>query len=280
MAGDKLKNSVGLRLIIIGALSLILLIPAFMIQALITEREIRRNEAIFEVSYKWGSRQVIAGFILTVPYKKLIKDDKDNLVSAVEHVHFLLEDLTINAELFPEIRYRGIYEVVLYNSKLQLRGNFAPPDFNEFNIAPENIFWKDAFLSVGISDLKGIRDIVKIKWNEDELVANAGIESKDILESGISVKLQVATPVKNYVFAIDLDLNGSSEIGFVPVGKETKVAASSQWGNPSFVGEYLPRNDKFNIISSVRIGKFFISTAIIHSSGSAASTKSWNRRLG
>jgi inner membrane protein len=113
MSIDTLKNSVGLRLIIIGALSLILLIPAFMIQALIMERERRRDDAVFEVSDKWGDSQVLAGPVLTVPYKNHVKDDKGNLVSVIEHAHFLPENLAITAELYPEIRYRGIYEVIL-----------------------------------------------------------------------------------------------------------------------------------------------------------------------
>jgi len=183
MPSDKLKNSVGLRLFLIGVLSLVLLIPALMIQGLITERQQRRDSAVFEVSYKWGRPQVIAGPILTVPYKKLIKDEKDNLVPVIEYAHFLPEQLSINAELFPEVRYRGIYEVILYNSKLQLRGNFAPLDFNQFSIFAENILWKDSFLALGLGDLKGIREAVKIKFY---------------------------------------------------------VKISSQWGNPSFGGEFLP----------------------------------------
>jgi len=195
---------------------------------------------VFEVSDKWGERQTIAGPILTVPYKNLIKDEKGNLHAVIEYAHFLPENLTINAELFPELRYRGIYEVVLYNSKLQIRGNFTPPSFNAFSIAPESILWKDASLTLGLSDLKGIRDAVTVKWNEDELTANAGVDAKDVLEIGISVKPNVTAPAESFVFAIDLDLNGSGEMSFAPVGKETKVMVASQWGNPSFAGEFLP----------------------------------------
>jgi len=258
MPGDKLKNSVGLRLLIIGVLSLVLLIPAGMIQGLISEREQRRDGAVFEVSYKWGNRQVIAGPILTVPYKKLIKVEKENLVSVIEYAHFLPEHLSINAELFPEIRYRGIYEVILYNAKLQIRGNFTPLDFSQFSILAEDILWKDAFLALGLGDLKGIRDIVKIKLNEADWIANPGIESKEVLEIGISVKPKLSAPSARYDFAVDLDLNGSGEIGFVPVGKETSVKVSSPWGHPSFVGEYLP------VERQIQSGQFNAEWKVLH----------------
>lgn len=240
MPGDKLKNSVGLRLIIIGVLSLVLLIPAVMIQGLISEREQRRDEAVFEVSSKWGRPQIIAGPILTVPYKKLITDEKDKSVAVIEYVHFLPEQLAIDAELFPELRYRSIYEVILYNAKLQIRGNFAPLDFTQFSIVADDVLWKEAFLALGLSDLKGIRDVVKIKLNDAEWIANPGVESKDVLAIGISVKPKLSAAGERHDFAIDLDLNGSGEISFVPVGKETNVKVSSQWGNPSFIGEFLP----------------------------------------
>ena len=253
-----LKNSVGLRLAIIGFLSLVLLIPAALIQGLISEREQRRDNAVFEVSDKWGERQIIAGPILTVPYKNLIKDEKGNLLSVIAYAHFLPENLTINAELFPELRYRGIYEVVLYNAKLQIRGDFLPPNFNQHSIAPENILWKDAFLALGLSDLKGIRDVVKVKWNDEELTANAGVDSKEVLEIGISVKPKVTTAAESFAFAIDLDLNGSGEIGFAPVGKETTVKVASQWGNPSFAGEFLP------IQRQVQSGQFSAEWKVLH----------------
>ena len=54
MEKRSLKNSIGIRLLIIGFLSLVLLIPAVMIQLLISERQDRRDAAYDEVAGKWG----------------------------------------------------------------------------------------------------------------------------------------------------------------------------------------------------------------------------------
>ena len=237
---DKLKSSIGLRLFIIGALSLVLLIPTIMIQVLISEREERRESAVFEVSDKWGKAQTLAGPILTIPYQHFAKDDKGNPVALVERVYVLPESLFIAAELLPERRYRGIYEVILYNARIKMRAHFAPVDLEGLNIAPNDIFWRDASLLLGMSDLKGIRDIIKIRWNDQELVANPGIEWKDVLETGITVKPGLASRAGSYEFAVDLNLNGSGEIQFLPVGKETRATVSSSWNNPSFIGHFLP----------------------------------------
>ncbi|MGH7492465.1 MAG: cell envelope integrity protein CreD [bacterium] len=237
---DKLKSSIGLRLFVIGVLSLLLLIPAVMIQALISEREQRRESAVFEVSDKWGKAQTLAGPILTIPYQRLATDDKGNAVALVERVYVLPESLSITAELLPERRYRGIYEVILYNARIKMRAYFAPVDASGLNIATNDIFWRDASLLLGMSDLKGIRDIVKIKWNGKELVANPGIEWKEVLATGITVKPELASRAESYDFAVDLNLNGSGEIQFLPVGKETRTTVSSSWNNPSFIGQFLP----------------------------------------
>ncbi len=237
---DKLKSSVGLRLLIIGVLSLVLLIPAIMIQDLISEREARRESAVLEVSDKWGKAQMIAGPILMIPYQRFIKDEKNNLVTLTERAYLLPESLAIATELLPERRYRGIYEVILYNARIKMRAHFAPVSLEGLNIPANDILWREASLLLGLSDLKGIRDISTVNWNGKELVANPGIEWKEVLETGITVKPELAAAAESYQFAVDLNLNGSGEIQFLPVGKETQAMVASQWNNPSFIGQFLP----------------------------------------
>lgn len=251
------RQSVGLRLFIIAGLSLVLLIPATLIIFLINEREQRRDHAILEVSEKWGQSQIIAGPILTIPYRRAVSsNDGKTMTTVMENAHFLPDQLQVTGELVPEIRHRGIYDVVLYQSDLQLTGTFTAPNFGELSIAPENILWQEAVFALGISDLKGIRETIVIKWNDVDHIANPGIESKDVLFSGISTKLAVQPATPGYSFSVGLKLNGSGELQFLPVGKETKVNIAAAWGNPSFVGSFLPvtrevRHDRFSAVWSV-----------------------------
>jgi len=244
MAVKGLKTSVGLRLFIIGLLSLILLIPTVMIKSLISERENRRNEATYEVTSKWGNAQNVSGPILTIPFKSYFKNDKGQVIESVQYVHFLPDDLSINGAIYPEIRYRGIYEIILYNTKLKLRGIFHPPDLEELNIPPDDVLWQDAFVAIGINDMKGIKDIIKIKWNEAELIANPGIVCNDVLASGISSPTALNSQTTDYNFSVDINLDGSEQLMFMPIGKETRVTISAKWNNPSFVGEFLPETRK------------------------------------
>jgi inner membrane protein len=237
---SRYHSHVGFRIIIIGILSIILLIPATLIQFLIDERQQRRNGAILEVSEKWGKPQTIAGPILSVPFKTYIKDEKGNLITETHYAHFLPDNIFIESKIYPEIRYRGIYEVILYNTEINIRGNFLFPHFNDLNIPEENILWKDIFFGIGISDLKGMKENINIKWNNSELSPTPGMKSTDILPSGISFNPELNQNIQNYNFSLDINLNGSKEIRFIPVGRNTTVTISSNWSNPSFIGEFLP----------------------------------------
>ena len=64
----RLRSSQFLRLMLLGFLVLLLLIPLSQISGVIDERASRRDEAIAEVTGKWGGAQVLTGPALVVPY--------------------------------------------------------------------------------------------------------------------------------------------------------------------------------------------------------------------
>lgn len=250
-----IKNSVSIRLLTIGFLILLLLIPVSMIEGLIHERETRQKEAIDEVSTIWGKEQTLTGLVLTVPYKTYTKiyDDSKNsdfkIVESKSFAHFLPEQLSIHGNISPEVRYRGIYEVIVYNSKLTISGSFLNPDFKALKIDPATVLWDEARLSIGISDLRSIRENTSLRWNNDSLFFNPGIESTEIMESGISTFVQLSandTITNKCTFEMQLNFNGSNYLKFIPLGKLTNVQIQSVWKNPSFTGAFLPETREVN----------------------------------
>ncbi|HEY8401253.1 MAG TPA: cell envelope integrity protein CreD [Cytophagaceae bacterium] len=235
------KGSVMLKIITIGILILVLLIPSSMLDSLIRERQNIRDNAISEVSSKWGNAQTIGGPVISIPFRNKIKNQKGELESRIEYAHFLPEDLKINGKVLPEKRYRGIYVVILYNTLLNVSGEFNYPDFQSLPIAPEDLMLKDAFLSVGITDMKGIKDKIILTSNGTASEFNPGIMTNDIFSSGISVPIDLSQNRK-ISFSFSLNLNGSSTLNFLPFGKETNVSLTSPWANPAFEGSFLPDN--------------------------------------
>lgn len=235
-----IKNSVSFKVFTIFLLILILLIPTTMIKSLIYEREARKEDVIREISSKWGNEQKIIGPIITIPYKKFYKDKEGNKSFTIQNMHFLPEELDIQSEIFPEIRYRGMYEAVLYNTKIDIVGSFKKPDI--MNIPEKNVIWSGANICLGISDMRGIKDQVETTFGEEEILMNPGMESKDVLAKGISSKVNFNQHEKRYPFKIKMNLNGSYRLSFVPVGKTTTAIMKSAWADPSFEGAYLPES--------------------------------------
>jgi len=238
-------TSIGTKLVAVIALTIFLTFLSFPIILLIHEREKIREEAINEVSSKWGSQQTIAGPILSVPYTEQNVEPNSNII---KYAHFLPASLNIEGKIDPQLRRRGIYEVVVYNAKLKVNGEFSLPDFTGLAMVDKNIFWDDAFISLGISDLSGIQEPIKVQWNGQESLFVPGIRNSDNYNSGISAKAVVnrLAPSSRYPFSFDLNLNGSRLLNFIPAGKETKVKLDSGWASPSFNGAFLPDNHNLN----------------------------------
>ena len=225
------------------------MIPTSMIESLIYERENTKDNAIKEVSSKWGEEQTFLGPVLTVPYYKYYKqfDSKDStekLVKQREFHHILPNDLKISGEVLPDKRHRGIYDIVVYVSDLQVKGTFNGLDFSTLDIPVKDILLDQSFLTFGLSDLRGIEEQISLKWNSEKFNFNPGTVTDDITSSGVHAMIPIAREDSNqtYNFSFNVKFKGSEELFFTPVGKVTQVDIKSNWSNPKFDGAFLPDN--------------------------------------
>jgi inner membrane protein len=232
------KTKVLVKALIIGLIVLILQIPTFYVTDLIKEREQRQGEAITEVSSKWAGKQNIAGPILVIPYYETNADSS----KSKHFAYFLPDQVNINSKVSPEEKYRGIYKVMLYTSGIHLDGNFNNISLEKLKIAPGNAIWNEGFVHLGISDLKGLNDDVRLHWNNQVLDMNVDGSDAQALNEGLNAPLNVTGPddLKNVQFSADLNVNGSQELLFTPLGKTTSVEMTAKWPHPSFTGDILP----------------------------------------
>lgn len=241
-----LKNNIYFKIGTIVIITLLLLIPASMIRSLIIERESTQNEAIREVSSKWGEEQTISGPLISIPYYRYIKefsrkDSTEKIVQIKEFIHILPTELNISGNINPEKRYRGIYEIVVYNSKLSISGAFNNIDLASLDIQPRNILFDKAEFVIGINDLRGIEEQVILNWNDQNIAFNPDVSSNDVVMTGINALLNLDLKDSSaYNFSLELDLKGSQLLYFTPVGRVTNINLRSEWPNPSFKGAFLP----------------------------------------
>lgn len=237
------RNKLILKSFFIGFLILALLIPTFLIMFLVNERKERKQEVTNEISNKWSAAQTITGPFLIIPYQEV-----ENNLQVKKHLYILPEQLDIDGEIEPEIRYRSIFKVPVYTARpLTLKGKFSKNSLSAVNIDPALLMWNEAKLCIGIADLKGIKEQT-IKWNDQLLTIEAGLPESNIAQQGINAVLSLDSQFlsSENEFSVKLVLQGSEKLFFTPMGSNTKVHLSSKWGNPAFDGNYLPDTEKMS----------------------------------
>ena len=244
----ELFENVFFKMGMIVVLILLLLIPAYMVQNLIHERTMRQAEAIEEVSSKHADDQAVTGPILTIPFvRKRQVENADGTQREIKeryYYHILPEELKIDGEIIPETRKRGIFEVVLYGSKMNFSGYFDSYDFENNGLNEENLLLDKAFVTLGVSDLKGVTDQVNFTLGDSAVIFSPGVISKDIVSSGLHVRYPLTEIPEKLGFNFDISLNGSETMMFTPIGKVTTVDITSPWSEPSFDGSFLPDSRK------------------------------------
>ncbi len=240
---ESFRQSATVKLIAMTILVLLLLIPKSMINSLILEREGRMHEAVREVTEKWSEQQTITGPVIVIPYKTYYQKEDGTTIKSVHNAYFLPEDLTIDGDLQPEKRYRGIFDVVVYRSHLSVRGMLPNFDFSTWNIDSSEVMWDHATLNLGITDLRGVEEAINLKLGNEKIAFEPGAHVQDIIKSGVHVNLKNHDMKKEVLnFQIEMSLKGSEGLYFIPVGKETFVNLTSYWPDPSFSGAFIPKN--------------------------------------
>ncbi|MBW4420609.1 MAG: cell envelope integrity protein CreD [Myxacorys californica WJT36-NPBG1] len=242
---EQIKNSQFLRILFITFLILLLQIPTVMLQNLVSDRQNLRQEAIAGITGNWGRSQSILGPRLYVPYIKRFQAGKEEKAE-VKYGTFLPDDLQITGNLDSDVRYRGIFEVPVYRTKLDIRGRFDRPDFTSWGTRSEDILWDRAELSLQVSDAHAIQNQAALNWNQKSIPFTAGQSKYGDSDQGIHAVLKDQMKGETFTFSIPLTVNGSEKIAFAPFGKVTKVSLASNWTNPSFQGVWLPDQREVN----------------------------------
>lgn len=241
---QRFRTGITAKLLLVGLVLLLSQIPVAMISSLTRGRERLARTVEVDISAKWGGRQYVTGPVLTIPLKRETESrQKDGTLRKVEEIsafHAVPDQLAVSGELFPELRYRGIYEVVLYRSRLVLKGYFSVQDPLPAQWHPD---YGEARIALGLSDIKGITGIdVKIDGRSRKVLPGTG--NCSLSPHGVSVEIGPIVKKQlqqNIPFEITLSLNGCRDLFFWPVGRSTRAELSSKLSTPSFCGAFLPQ---------------------------------------
>jgi len=236
----RIFNSVTFKVLGIGVLALLMLIPLAQVNGLIGEREGRAREATRQIAERWGGQQQIAGPVLVVPVRYQQQQGKD-LVTVETHTYLLPDHLIVNATLTPDVRRYGLYETAVYTAELKVEGRFSAADIAALAAPGYEPQWPRAELRVPVADVRGIRRVSTLRLGDHELSFGpdaGGVAGIAAISAPLATDL--STSAAPLAFAFDMTLAGSERLAALPLARQTELNVSGAWPDPGFDGAFLP----------------------------------------
>ncbi|MBK7426421.1 MAG: cell envelope integrity protein CreD [Saprospiraceae bacterium] len=242
-------NAPSFKLLAIAFLILLLLIPQNMLSDLIHEREFYKSEATMQVTEKWASAQTIAGPMLKIPVERTELIDKE--LHKIQSAYYILpEKFQANMAMETETRKKGFYNVPVYTSINDFKGEFLAAEIEKIKKSNEIILWKDIEMVIGIQDLKGIVGIPKLNVNGASLElspANNDVSSGlKMMKASFPIEESAIANKGSFSFELSATIKGTNQMNLIPVGKSTKAELSGNWPHPGFEGAFLPMSHSIN----------------------------------
>ena len=177
---------------IIGVVAALMIfqIPLYMVGELAGKRKAQAQRVQNEIAQNWGAKQYV------------------DLTPAAA-----VED--ISAKITPEIRYRGIYQAVVFSSDVKIT--------REYKNLPPN--------TVGTIKLPELKSVAK---------ATVSVNGKAVQVSENKGALTFLLPAGDAKTEINIIARGSDGIHFTPNASTSHISISGTWDSPSFSGEVLP----------------------------------------
>ncbi len=241
------------KIFIISVIALMLLIPLSMISEKISERSKYLAQAKESVGLSWTTAQKLVGPIIVIPYsfqeKQEVLNPKTNersiqLINRFEKILMPVDRLTINSKINNEMRYKGIYKVPVYTTKIDIKAEIDHKSLTrvlgDIKKSAKNVQLGKAYLMTSISDPRGINSIPSLNWLKQKIAFNPGSKLR-ASSNGIHAYLPSLDKVTTDInFDFQLELRGMEELSFVAAAQQAIIKVKSSWPHPQFTGMFLP----------------------------------------
>ena len=247
----KMADSLTMRAVLIGILAMLMLVPLALVRDIVFERGNRYSSVLDDIARTWGGAQTVIGPVLVVPFTEVMTIQQaltesdgtsstiDKIVRTEQVARFLPDELTIVVRIADEVRERGIFKSLVYTAELDVIATIDALEIASLSNRIETIHWDKAWLSIGLSDTRAIKEVSLFEWNGESRVLSPGTRLFE-LASGFHTALPDLQPERTHTVRIRMNVAGSGSFNFTPFGESTRVDIESTWPHPSFQGDSLP----------------------------------------
>jgi inner membrane protein len=233
------------RVLGIGMLALLMLIPLTQVRGLIAERLALREQAAAKIAEGWGGPQVLGGIVLAVPTRRAVvgENGKPGVRESTEIV--LADRMQVKASLAVERRRYGMYEVPVYVAETHLGAHFSAEDLRSFEQSSDATWLGGkAELRLLVADTQGLKDVGQLRVNGVSHRFNSSSARTGGLAS-VTVPIDLAAYAEGPIdIELDLRLAGTESLQVLPLARRADVSLGAPWPDPSFVGALLPAERK------------------------------------
>ncbi|GLQ33357.1 cell envelope integrity protein CreD [Litoribrevibacter albus] len=249
-----MQKALAIKLLVIGVIAFVLLIPLGLIADKIYERNQYLQSAKDSVAQSWTGAQELMGPILVIPYIATdyvdvwnkdgsLKQKKE--VIKQKQVFINPETLIIKSQVENDIRYKGIYKVPVYTADFDVSGTFdvqrIQDQLRDIQASADKVELLPAYLFSTVSDPRGINSIPSLQWLNQAIKFMPG-SMFERNEEGIHAFVPDFTnnTLSALGFSYQVTLRGMESLSFIPTGIESQVSVASDWPHPEFTGKFLP----------------------------------------
>lgn len=226
---NKKRNSIVLKGLIVLSITGILQIPILLLSGLIEDRKELSGKVKYEVTTSWGTELGVNVPELCCPFYKTTVDKEGKSVRDYKVRKLRSHATTVDAKADVEVLHRSIYDIPVYKADLLIKGTF---NLTENFLDDLN---GDIYVTLPICNYKGLLGYpsVILAGNEYHFSVH-GDELRAVIPTSI---LKASTAVD---YELKVKTKGIDRITFSPLGCDYKVRVESNYGDPSFNGDFLP----------------------------------------
>lgn len=226
-------------------LAVLLLIPEGLVFWLVNNRKQYFDEASSSIADSWGREQVLCSPYLIFP--KETTDSKGRIEQSTWC--FFPDSLSVEAEVHSEVRQRGIFKCMLYETDVVMEGFFSDIPREVLSMSGESVLKLErGHIALSIGDPLGLNSELRMQVMGDQALPLTPIDLEDAQQEGHTVfsvplrsfKVLEQNPDKGFRFSCRFQLRGSQGVYFAGAGAKMQAKLKVDYPNVSYVGRRLP----------------------------------------
>lgn len=240
-----MKSPIVRKVLALACIVLLLMLGLDRIDDVVRDRVNHRSQATQAVSQSLAGSQTIMGPLLHVACVETWDtiDGGSMKEQREEHVYVLPPTaLNVSGDASPELLRRGLYTVPSYVLHGRLQARWDQLQTLNPTAAHKNgrLQCGAPVLMVALSDTRGVRSARLTVQGQERTLKSGTFHA--VYKQGLHTQLPDAVrhQTEPLEVQLDLELAGTEQLAFVPLGEHSDIRMRSSWPHPSFGGDFLP----------------------------------------